>query len=88
MIDGKIVGEINGKRATQRHARREGKELRSIIVSDAIVDIRAVMVKFSDTPIAYFAVFRSNWTDEATCVTNATQRVASPSLLPILEMSD
>ena len=34
VIDGKIVGEINGKRATQRHARREGKELRSFVWED------------------------------------------------------
>ena len=30
-----------------------------IIVSDTVVDIRAVMIKFFNTSIAYFAVFRS-----------------------------
>jgi len=66
--DSEVVGKIKRHQAAERHRRREYDELGPVIVSDAVVDVGAVMIKFPDAPIAYFAVFRSNWTDEATRV--------------------
>ena len=43
-----------------------------IIISDAIVDVWAVMIEFSDTAIAYFAVFGPKRTNEAACMTETT----------------